>query len=139
MAESFGSFVAQVAEVSRDAKGEIKVERVVCAVDYGTVITPDVVRAQMEGGIGYGLSAIMKGAITLKDGIVEQNNFDGYDVLRMDEMPKIEVHIVPSTAKPTGVGEPGVPPIGPAVDNAIFALTGKPPLKLPIKPQMVSS
>lgn len=139
VAESFGSFVAQVAEVSRDAKGDIKVERVVCAVDCGAVITPDVVRAQMEGGIGYGLSAVMKGAITLKDGVVEQNNFDGYDVLRIHEMPKVEVHIVASTAKPTGVGEPGVPPIGPAVANAIFALTGKPALKLPIKSQMVSS
>ena len=138
VAESFNSYVAQVAEVSRDAKGKIKVDRIVCAVDCGIAINPDVIRAQMEGGIGYGLSAIMKGAITLKDGLVEQSNFDGYDVLRIDEMPKIEVHIVPSTANPTGVGEPGVPPIGPAVANAIFALTGKPMTVLPIAKGLLS-
>jgi isoquinoline 1-oxidoreductase beta subunit len=132
--ESFRSFVAQVAEVSRDADGRIKVERVVCAVDCGVAINPDVIRAQMEGGIGYGLSAILKGAITLKDGVVEQGNFDSYDVLRIDEMPKVEVHIVPSTAPPSGVGEPGVPPTGPAVANAIMALTGKPVTRLPMKP-----
>ena len=139
VAESFSSFVAQVAEISRDAKGNIKVDRIVCAVDCGIAINPDVIRAQMEGGIGYGLGAIMKGAITLKDGMVEQSNFDGYDVLRMDEMPKIEVHIVPSTANPTGVGEPGVPPAGPAVANAIFALTGKPVTVLPINKALLSS
>jgi isoquinoline 1-oxidoreductase beta subunit len=132
VAESFNSFVAQVAEVSRDAKGKLKIERIVCAVDCGIAVNPDVIRAQMEGGIGYGLSAIMKGAITLKDGVVEQSNFDGYEVLRIEEMPKVEVYIVPSTANPTGVGEPGVPPIGPAVANAIFALTGKPATVLPI-------
>ena len=139
VAETFSSFVAQVAEISRDAKGNIKVDRIVCAVDCGIAINPDVIRAQMEGGIGYGLGAIMKGAITLKDGMVEQSNFDGYDVLRMDEMPKIEVHIVPSTANPTGVGEPGVPPAGPAVANAIFALTGKPVTVLPINKALLSS
>lgn len=138
VAEAFNSFVAQVAEVSRDAKGNIKVERIVCAVDCGIAVNPDVVRAQMEGGIGYGLGAIMKGAITLKDGRVEQNNFDGYDVLRIDEMPKIEVHILPSTGNPTGVGEPGVPPAGPAVANAIFALTGKPMTILPISKNLLS-
>lgn len=134
--ESFNSFVAQVAEVSRDAKGNIKVDRIVCAVDCGIAVNPDVIRAQMEGGIGYGLSAILKGAITLKDGLVEQSNFDGYDVLRIEDMPKVEVHIVPSTAKPTGVGEPGVPPVGPAVANAIFALTGKPVTVLPVSKAM---
>jgi isoquinoline 1-oxidoreductase beta subunit len=101
-------------------------------VDCGVVATPDVVRAQMEGGIGYGLSAILKGAVTLKDGIVEQSNFNSYDVLRITEMPKVEVHIVPSREKPSGVGEPGVPPVGPAVANAVLALTGKAPTKLPI-------
>jgi len=131
VAESFGSFVAEVAEVSRSGSG-FKVERIVCAVDCGIAATPDVVRAQMEGGIGFGLGAIMKGAITLKDGVVEQSNFNSYDVLRMTEMPKVEVHIVPSTEHPTGVGEPGVPPVGPAVANAIFALTGKAPTRLPI-------
>jgi len=139
VAESFGSYVAQVAEVSLDAGGGIKVERVVCAVDCGIAINPDVIRAQMEGGIGYGLSAVIKGAITLKDGKVEQTNFDGYDVLRLDEMPKVEVHIVPSTANPTGVGEPGVPPIGPAVANAIMALTGKPVTVLPFSRTKLSS
>jgi isoquinoline 1-oxidoreductase beta subunit len=133
VAESFRSYVAQVAEVTRTDKG-FKVTRIVCAVDCGVAINPDVIRAQMEGGIGYGLSAILKGAITLKDGVVEQGNFDSYEVLRMDEMPKIEVHIVPSTAAPSGVGEPGVPPTGPAVANAIFALTGKPVTKLPMAP-----
>jgi isoquinoline 1-oxidoreductase beta subunit len=138
VAESFGSYVAQVAEVSRTANGGIKIDRVVCAVDCGVAVTPDVIRAQMEGGIGYGLSAILKGEVTLKDGIVEQGNFNSYDVLRINEMPKVEVHIVPSAANPTGVGEPGVPPIGPAVANAILALTGKAPTKLPLTASGVS-
>jgi isoquinoline 1-oxidoreductase beta subunit len=124
VAESFGSYVAQVAEIRLVDDG-IKVERVVCAVDCGIAVNPDVVRAQMEGGIGYGLGAILKGEITLDHGRVEQTNFDGYDVLRIGEMPAVEVHIVPSTEPPTGVGEPGVPPIGPAVANAVFAATGK--------------
>jgi isoquinoline 1-oxidoreductase beta subunit len=124
VAESFGSYVAQVVDVTvKD--GAIKVDRVVCAVDCGIAVNPDVIKAQMEGGIGYGLGAILKGEITLKDGIVEQSNFDGYDVLHFDEMPEVEVHILPSTESPTGVGEPGVPPIGPAVANAVFAATGK--------------
>ncbi len=124
VAESFGSYVAQVVDVSVD-KGAIKVERVICAVDCGTAVNPDVIKAQMEGGIGYGLSAILKGEITLKDGMVEQTNFDGYEVLHLDEMPEVEVHILASKEGPTGVGEPGVPPIGPAVANAVFAATGK--------------
>jgi isoquinoline 1-oxidoreductase subunit beta len=124
--EAFNSFVAQVAEVSVDDAGRIKVDRVVCAVDCGTPVNPDIIRAQMEGGIGFGLGAALFGAITLKDGRVEQSNFNDYRVLRMNEAPaKIEVHIVPSTEKPTGVGEPGVAPIGPAVANAVFAATGK--------------
>ena len=123
--EAFKSFVAQVAEVSVDAAGRIKVDRVVCAVDCGTAVNPDIIRAQMEGGIGFGLSAALYGAITLKDGRVEQSNFNDYRVLRINEAPKIEVHIVPSMEKPTGVGEPGVAPIGPAVANAVFAATGK--------------
>ncbi|HEF4745026.1 TPA: xanthine dehydrogenase family protein molybdopterin-binding subunit [Burkholderia multivorans] len=125
VAEAFKSYVAQVAEVSVDADGKVKVERVVCAVDCGIAINPDIVAAQMEGGIGFGLGAAMHSAITLKDGRVEQRNFDGYQVLRMAEMPKVEVHIVPSAEAPTGVGEPGVAPVGPAVANAIFAATGK--------------
>ncbi|SHJ65675.1 xanthine dehydrogenase family protein molybdopterin-binding subunit [Paraburkholderia terricola] len=125
VAEAFKTFVAQVAEVSVDKDGNVKVERVVCAVDCGTPINPDVIAAQMEGGIGFGLGAVLHSAITLKDGKVEQNNFDGYQVLRIAEMPKVEVHIVPSGEAPTGVGEPGVAPVGPAVANAIFAATGK--------------
>lgn len=125
VAEAFNSYVAQVAEVSVDAEGKVKVERVVCAVDCGTAINPDIITAQMEGGIGFGLGAALHGAITLKDGKVEQNNFDGYQVLRFSEMPRVEVHIVPSGEAPTGVGEPGVAPIGPAVANAVFAATGR--------------
>lgn len=125
VAEAFNTFVAQVAEVSVDKDGNVKVERVVCAVDCGTPINPDVIAAQMEGGIGFGLGAALHSAITLKDGKVEQNNFDGYQVLRFAEMPKVEVHIVQSGEAPTGVGEPGVAPVGPAVANAIFAATGR--------------
>lgn len=123
--EAFKSFVAQVAEVTVDESGRVRVDRVVCAVDCGMAINPDVIAAQMEGGIGFGLGAVLYGAITLKDGRVEQDNFNNYRVLRLNEMPKVEVHIMPSTEAPTGVGEPGVAPLGPAVANAIFAATGK--------------
>ncbi|MEA3108075.1 MAG: isoquinoline 1-oxidoreductase subunit beta [Gammaproteobacteria bacterium] len=122
--EAFKTYVAQVAEVTVDDAGHVTVDRVVCAVDCGIPINPDVIAAQMEGGIGFGLGAVLYGAITLKDGRVEQQNFNNYRVLRINEMPKVEVHIVPSTEAPTGVGEPGVAPIGPAVANAIFAATG---------------
>jgi isoquinoline 1-oxidoreductase beta subunit len=125
VAEAFGTYVAQVAEVTVAPNGKVKVDRVVCAVDCGTPINPDVITAQMEGGIGFGLGAALYGAITLKDGQVEQTNFDAYQVLRIDEMPKVEVHIVQSPEAPTGVGEPGVAPVGPAVANAVFAVTGK--------------
>jgi isoquinoline 1-oxidoreductase subunit beta len=122
--ESFGSFVAQVAEIAING-GEVKVERVVCAVDCGIAINPDVIRAQMEGGIGFGLGAALAEAITIEGGRVQQSNFDDYTPLRIDQMPKVEVHIVPSAEPPTGVGEPGVPPIAPAVANAIAAATGQ--------------
>ena len=102
-----------------------------CAVDCGVAVNPDVIRAQMEGGIGYGLSAALHGAITLKDGAVEQSNFHNYAPLRINEMPVIEVHIVPSTEKPSGVGEPATPVVAPAVANALFAATGKRLRKLP--------
>jgi isoquinoline 1-oxidoreductase beta subunit len=130
--ESFNSYVAEVAEVSVKPDGEFKVERVVCAVDCGTAVTPDVVKAQMEGGIGFGLAAALHSAVTLKDGRAVQSNFDDFRILRMKEMPRVEVHIVASEAPPTGVGEPGVPPIAPAVANALFAATGKRPRKLPL-------
>jgi len=125
VAEAFKTFVAQVAEVTVDDAGTVKVERVTCAVDCGTAINPGIIAAQLEGGIGFGLGAALYGAITLKDGRVEQSNFNNYRVLRMNEMPKVEVYIVPSSENPTGVGEPGVAPVGPAVANAIFAATGK--------------
>jgi len=125
VAEAFKTFVAQVAEVTVDDAGNVKVDRVVCAVDCGTAINPSIVAGQIEGGIGFGLGAALYGAITLKDGRVEQSNFNDYRVLRMNEMPKVEVHIIASSANPTGVGEPGVAPVGPAVANAIFAATGK--------------
>jgi isoquinoline 1-oxidoreductase beta subunit len=125
VAESFRSYVAQVAEISVDKVGTPRVHRVVCAVDCGVAVNPDQVRAQMEGGIGFGLGAILKSELTLDKGRVVQGNFDGYDVLRLNEMPSVEVHLVKSSAPPTGVGEPGVPPIGPAVANAYFQATGK--------------
>lgn len=134
--QSFNTYVAQVAEVTVKADGSYKVDRVVCAVDCGLAINPDVIRAQMEGGIGFGLSAILHDAITLKDGQVQQSNFDSYVPLRLQEMPVIEVHIVPSAAHPTGVGEPGTPVVGPAVANALFAATGKRIRKLPIADQL---
>ena len=129
--ESFNSYVAQVADITVREDGSFKIDRVVCAVDCGIAINPDIVRAQMEGGIGMGLGAVLHEAITLKDGAVEQINFDRYKPLRIDEMPVVEVHIVPSNAAPSGVGEPGLPPIAPAVANALFALTGKPVRRLP--------
>jgi isoquinoline 1-oxidoreductase subunit beta len=129
--ESFGSVVAQVAEVTV-AGDQITVDRVVCAVDCGIAVTPDVIRAQMQSGIGYGLSAALHGKITLTDGHVDQTNFHQYQVLRINEMPRvIEVYIVPSTNPPTGVGEPGTPPIAPAVANAVRAATGIKLRKLP--------
>ncbi len=129
--ESFGSFVANVVEVTLRKDGMPKVERVVCAVDCGIAINPDVVRAQMEGGIGFGLGAALYGEITLDKGRVTQSNFHDYRVLKIDEMPKVEVHIVPSAEAPTGVGEPGVPCVAPAVANALFQLTGKRIYRLP--------
>ncbi len=130
--ESFGSTVAQVAEVSVSKGGKIDVKRVVCAVDCGRVVNPDTVKAQMEGGIVYGLTAALYGEIGIKDGAVVQRNFNDYKMLRMDEMPKVEVYIVPSDEKHGGVGEPGTPPIAPAVANAVSAATGKRIRRLPI-------
>jgi isoquinoline 1-oxidoreductase beta subunit len=125
--------VAQVAEVSVASDGTVRVQRVVCAVDCGTVVNPDTVKAQMEGGIVFGLTAALKAAITIKAGRTEQSNFHDYPLLRMDEMPVVEVHIVPSDEPPSGIGEMGVPPIAPAVANAIFAATGKRLRRLPIR------
>ncbi len=131
--KSFGSFIAQVAEVSVSPEGAVQVHRVVCAVDCGPVVNPNTIEAQMESGIVFGLTAARYGAITLKNGRVQQGNFNDYPLLSMNEMPKVEVHIVPSNEKPSGVGEPGVPTIAPAVSNAIFAATGKRIRRLPIR------
>jgi isoquinoline 1-oxidoreductase beta subunit len=128
--ESFGSYVAQVAEVSLDGE-QVRVHRVVCAIDCGVCVNPEGVRAQMESGIVYGLSAALSGRITLKEGRVQQSNFHDYPVLRLSQMPLVEVHIVPSGEKSGGAGEPGTPPIAPAVGNALFALTGRRLRRLP--------
>lgn len=125
VAESFGSVVAQIAEVSLDGSGGIKVERVVAAVDCGLAINPDQIRAQVEGGIGFGLGAILGEEITLTDGRVDQGNYDLYTPLRIDAMPNVEVHILASANTPSGIGEPGVPPIGPAVANAAYKALGR--------------
>lgn len=130
--KSFNTWVAQVAFVRINADNTFKVEKVVCAVDCGIAVNPDVIRAQMEGAIGMGLGAALGEAITLKNGVVEQSNFHQYTPLRMTDMPHVEVFIVPSAQAPTGVGEPGLPPIAPAVANALFAATGKPITKLPM-------
>jgi isoquinoline 1-oxidoreductase beta subunit len=122
--ESFSSYSAHVVEISI-ADGVPRVHRVVAAVDCGTAINPDVVRAQAEGCIGMGLGAILAEQVTLTGGAVDQGNYGSYTPLRIDAMPAVEVHIVPSTEPPTGVGEPALPPIGPAVGNAVFAATGK--------------
>jgi len=130
---SFGSWVAQVAEVSIEAGTRDTDHRWVCAVAWREVVNPDTVAAQMEGGIVFGLTAALKGRITLEKGRVTQSNFHDYPLLTMREMPVIEVHIVPSQWEPGGVGEPGTPPIAPAVANAVFAATGKRVRKLPIE------
>ena len=133
----YGSYVAQVAEVSCDvSSGNLKIHRVVCAIDCGTAVNPLGVKAQMEGAINFGLAATLKSAITVDRGRVQQSNFHDYEVLRMsDAPPVIDVHFAPSTEPPGGCGEPGVPPIAPAVTNAIFAATGKRLRRLPIRAQ----
>jgi len=124
--------VAEVAEVSINADGEVRVHRVVCAVDCGPVVNPSIVEAQISGGMVYGLTAALWGEVTIDQGRVQQSNFPDYRMLKMAEMPAVEVYIVPSSDAQGGVGEPGTPPIAPAVCNAVFALTGKRIRKLPI-------
>jgi isoquinoline 1-oxidoreductase beta subunit len=133
--ESFGSFIAQAAEVSVSKEGNVRVHRVVCAVDCGPTVNPEGIRAQMESGVIFGLTAALFGEITFKDGRVVQRNFHDYPMLRINEVPLVETHIVPSTDKMGGIGETGVPPIAPAVCNAIFAATGKRIRRLPIRPE----
>ncbi len=134
--EAFGSFVAEVVDVTVSDDGEFSVDRVVCAVDCGIAINPDVIRAQMEGGIGYALSAALREEVTLAAGEVEQRNFDRYRPLRIDEMPDIEVHIVASAEPPSGVGEPGTPPLAPALVNALADATGRRIYRMPIGDQL---
>jgi isoquinoline 1-oxidoreductase beta subunit len=132
LVNNIGSYNAQVAEVSVD-HGKLRVHRVVCAIDCGHVVNPAIVRQQIEGGIVFGLSAALKGEITIDKGRVLQGNFDEYDVLRIDEMPQVDVYIMPSDANPGGIGEASVPPIAPAVANAVFKATGKRIRRLPIR------
>lgn len=139
VAQSFDSYVAEVAEVSIGLDGTPKVHRVVAAVDCGRVVNPEIVKRQVESAIVYGLSAVLYGKITFKNGAVEQGNFDTYPVLRMNEMPKVEVHLLTSIEHPTGMGEPGLPPLAPAVTAAIFQATGKRIRKLPIEPAMLKA
>jgi isoquinoline 1-oxidoreductase beta subunit len=135
--ESFNTVVAQVAQLKRNGSA-LKLEKVVCAVDCGLAVNPNIVKMQMESGIGYGLAAALTGAITVKDGIVEQGNFDDYPVLRMNQMPAIETHILPSTNKPSGVGEPGTPVIAPALANALALANGKSVRSLPLSAQGIT-
>ncbi|PAU51382.1 xanthine dehydrogenase family protein molybdopterin-binding subunit [Pseudomonas sp. PICF141] len=130
--ESFGSYVAQVAEVSQENLA-IRVHRVVCAVDCGIAVNPQGIAAQMESGITFGLGFTLHSKLTFKNGQVEQSNYHDYQVLRLNEMPVVEVHIVPSSDKPGGIGEVGVPPVAPAVANAVFALTGQRLRELPLQ------
>jgi isoquinoline 1-oxidoreductase beta subunit len=134
---AYGGYVAQVAEVSVARDGSVKVHRVVGAIDSGWVVNPEMLKYQVESAICYGLSAALHGEITVRNGRVEQSNFNDYKMLRMDGMPKVEVHILEGQGEQGGGGEPGTPPIAPAVCNAIFAATGKRIRKLPIKPEML--
>jgi CO/xanthine dehydrogenase Mo-binding subunit len=127
--------VAQVAEVSVSDSGQVRVQRVVCAIDCGLAVNPDMVTAQMEGGIVWGLTAALKGSVDIVDGSVQQSNFADYPLFQIDEMPQVEVQIIPSDRRPSGVGEMGVPPAAPAVLNAIFAATGKRVRHLPLRPE----
>ena len=137
LAASYGSYAAQVAEVSVSKEGKLRVHRIVCVVDCGRIVNPDTIVAQMESAIVFGLTATLYGEITVQKGRVVQGNFDAYPLLSIDETPDIEVHIVPSTESPGGIGEPGVPPVAPAVANALFAVNGARVRSLPITPEKV--
>jgi isoquinoline 1-oxidoreductase beta subunit len=129
--KSFGSYVAMVADVTV-GEGSIKVDRIVAAVDCGIPVNPDVIAAQVEGAVGFALSSVLRNRITLEDGVVQEANFDAFEPTRMSEMPRVEVHIVPSAEAPTGIGEPGVPTVAPAIANAVFAASGKRLRSLPL-------
>jgi isoquinoline 1-oxidoreductase beta subunit len=130
---SYGSYAAHVAEVSVAPTGKVRVHKIVCAIDPGIAVNPDQVKAQMEGGAIYALTAVFYGEITIDRGRVTQSNFHDYRMLRIDEAPEIEVHILDSGEAPGGLGEPGVPTVAPAVCNAIFAVTGRRIRKLPLE------
>jgi CO/xanthine dehydrogenase Mo-binding subunit len=130
--QGFGSWVAQVAEVSVEG-GAIRVHRVVCAMDCGVVVNPDQVRAQVEGGVAMGVSAALKEAVHLEDGRVTQGTFADYPILTYPEMPRVEVHVLESAEAPGGVGEPGLMPVAPALANAVFACTGQRLRSLPLQ------
>jgi isoquinoline 1-oxidoreductase beta subunit len=130
---SFNSYVSNVAEVAVES-GHVRVNRIVSAVDIGTPVNPDGIRAQVESAIIYGLTAALKSQITVEGGRAVQSNFNQFTTLSMKETPRIEVHIVPGTLEPTGIGEPGLPPTAPALTNAIFAATGKRIRRLPLQP-----
>jgi isoquinoline 1-oxidoreductase/isoquinoline 1-oxidoreductase beta subunit len=132
---SFATDVAEIAEVSID-NGKVRVHKVTCVVDCGIAVNPDVVRAQMEGSIMFGLTAALYGNLDLEGGAIRESNFHDYPILRMNEAPAVEVIIVDSGTEPTGVGEPGLPPIAPAVANAVFAATGQRLRSLPLKLQV---
>jgi isoquinoline 1-oxidoreductase beta subunit len=134
LVESHDSIVAQVVEVTAEDGDAFRVDRVVCVVDPRTVIHPDTVVAQMQGGILDGLSAALYGSITFRGGDVEQKNFDGYRLLRLAEAPEIVVELLPQGGRPGGVGEPGVPALAPALANALFAATGRRRRSLPLRP-----
>ena len=136
---TFGSFMAQVAEITVSKSGEVHVDRVVCVVDTGVAVNPDTIVAQMQSGIIFGITAALWGEITLKNGRVEQSNFHDYRMLRLHEAPAIEVEVVKSSEKPGGIGEPGTTTLAPAVLNAIYAATGVRLRKLPIKPDILKS
>jgi isoquinoline 1-oxidoreductase beta subunit len=129
---AFGSYMAQVAEVTVGKDGAVRIDRVVCAVDCGRIVNPDTVKAQIMSGIIFGITAALYGEITIKDGRVEQSNFDSYQMLRINEAPVIDAYLVDSAEAPGGMGEPGTAALAPAVANAVFAATGKRLRKLPI-------
>ena len=129
---TFGSYAAHVVEVSRDPAGRVRIDRIVAAVDCGRVVNLSGAEAQVHGGTLEGLGAALYGEITVKDGRTDQSNFDGYRLLRLREAPRMEVHFVPSEEPPTGLGETAVPPVAPALANAVFALTGERVRRLPM-------
>jgi isoquinoline 1-oxidoreductase beta subunit len=131
--ESFGPIVAEVAEVSLEEKGRIRVHRVTCAMDCGLAVNPLSVEAQVQGSIAFGLGPVLHSALSIREGRVQESNFHDYQVLRMSEMPEVSVHIVPSRARMGGVGEPATAPIAAAVSNAVFALTGTRLRSLPLR------